>query len=374
MEKQELITLIQSQIAEGKISKEELSQIISTQTVSASVVVKEENSKKIIDVLYAIGAIIAVIGIIVLVAQNWSEIGMIGRISVTLGVSIATYVFGLLIKDEEKNGLSQIMFMVSAVLAPLGVSVALYELDIEFTASILSILSLILASLYGFAFWESVKRRVLTIIMAVFAAISVFALASETEPTNLFLLFAALLSFIWAGVYTFIISKTKMNPMMLVVAFFATVGTYLFSMEFFSDSYNATEYFKWLTILIGASYILISSNIQNETNERDVRMIKNIFYGFGTLAILGVGMSFGGVFDLIVLLAVFGFFYASVYLKSSLMLLLSALFLIADILKITSKYFADSVNWAFMLIVIGFLIIGIGYLVFYLNKKYISQK
>jgi hypothetical protein len=374
MEKQQLISLIQSQIAEGKISKEDLSQIISAEVVSAPVVVKEETSKKLIDVFYAIGGIIAVIGVIILVAQNWAEIGLLGRIFVTLGISVATYVIGLLVKDEEKNVLSQIMFLISSVLAPVGVSITLDEFGIEFTATILALVSVCLAVLYGFAFWDSTKRRVLVLISAIFAAISVFALASETDSTNLFLLSASALSAVWAGVYAFVISKTKMHPLMIVVAFFGTVATYFLSMEFFADSYNAVDYFKWLTILVGASYILLSSNIENQNNDRDIRIIKNIFYGIGTLAVLGTGISFGGVFDLILILVIFGFFYASVYFRSSLMLLFSALFLISHILKITSEYFSDSVNWAVMLIFIGFLIIGIGYTSFYLNKKYISQK
>jgi len=49
------------------------------------------------------------------------------------------------------------------------------------------------------------------------------------------------------------------------------------------------------------------------------------------------------------------------------------LFLIAHIINITGQYFTDSMNWAIILVFVGFLIIGIGYTTFYLNKKYISN-
>ena len=95
-------------------------------------------------------------------------------------------------------------------------------------------------------------------------------------------------------------------------------------------------------------------------------------YGFGTLAILGAGIFIGGVFDLILIALIFAVFYGSVYLKSRSMLIFGAIFLMAHIIKLTSKYFVGSVGWPVALIIVGFLVIGVGYMTFYLNKRFMS--
>ena len=65
---------------------------------------------------------------------------------------------------------------------------------------------------------------------------------------------------------------------------------------------------------------------------------------------------------------------ASIFFRSTTMILVSSGFLIAEIIKLTSRYFVNSIGWPLSLIVIGFLVIGVGYITFSLNKKYIQQK
>lgn len=313
MEKQEIISFIENQIAEGKISKQEVLSALSTDK-------KTENSKNLINVFYIIGAIIALIGIIILIIQNWSDIGLFGRILVTLGISLSSYVAGYMIKDEEKNTLSQVLFTMSAILAPVGTGVLLYEADIEVTPLLISLLSLVWAGVYGAALWG-----------------------------------------------------TKKSVLIIYTIAFATVSLYSFASDLFSNLFNSNDLFKVLTIFVGISYLMIAYSL-SEVSSREKRSVKNILYGLGTIAILGVGISLGGFFDLLMIAVIFGAFYASVYIKSRVVLILSALFLIAHIIKITGEYFANSMNWAMILILVGFVIIGIGYTTFYLNKKYISNK
>jgi uncharacterized membrane protein len=294
-----------------------LSQIISAnQNVEIK---KQENSKNIINVFYVIGAIIAVIGIVILVVQNWSSIGLAGRIFVTSGVSLAAYIIGYLLKDEENKTLSQVLFTVSAVLAPVSTGVLLYEADVEVTPILVSIIALGWALFFGLALWGA-----------------------------------------------------KRNILILITTAFATVSIYSFVADLLQEYYYSNDLFKWLTVFIAVSYISIALNIENHDRER--KAVQGFLYGFGTMGILGVLMSFSGVFNLITILVIFAAFYASVFLKSRIMLILSALFLIAHIIKITGQYFANSMNWAVALIFVGFLIIGIGYTTLYLNKKYISQR
>lgn len=312
MEKQEIISFIESQIAEGKISKQELFSALSIDK-------KTETSKNLINIFYIIGAIIALVGIIILIVQNWSDIGLVGRILVTLGISLSTYVAGYLIKDEERHTLSQVLFTMSAFLAPVGTGVLLHEAKIEVTPLLVSAISLVWAVMYGSALWGT-RKSILIIFTTAFATVSLYSLASE-----------------------------------------------LFSNLFYSN-----DLFKLLTIFVGVAYVLMAYSL-SEVGSHERRSVKNILYGLGTIAILGVGISFGGFIDLLMIAVIFGAFYASVYIKSTVVLMLSALFLIAHIINITGEYFADSMNWAMVLIFVGFLIIGIGYATFYLNKKYISN-
>ncbi len=92
--------------------------------------------------------------------------------------------------------------------------------------------------------------------------------------------------------------------------------------------------------------------------------------GFGALSLLGFGITIGGFFDIFYILILFAGFYGSIYLKSRAMLLFSSLFLMAHMIKLTSRFFVDSLGWPISLIIIGFLIIGVGYGSYQVKKKY----
>ena len=104
---------------------------------------------------------------------------------------------------------------------------------------------------------------------------------------------------------------------------------------------------------------------------KEVLATQSVLYGLATIAILGAGIFIGGLFDLILVLLIFGAFYGSVYLRSGSMLILASLFLIAHTIKLTAEYFVNSVGWPVALICFGFVIIGVGYGTLYLNKTFI---
>lgn len=320
MDKLQLISFIKEQLEKGTILKEDLSDLANDDSVKKS----SGSHSGLVNVLYGIGAIIAVIGVVILIAQNWNEIGVAGRILVTIGISFATYVSAILLKGPEKNAFSQVMFTISAILAPVGAIVLIEEASIDPTWSVQFFISIIFVVIYGTAFFLS-KRSIL----------------------------------------------------ILFITAFSTWTYYVLLLKSIDSIYSAqTEILQWATILLGASYIFISygfkSILQNST-KKEIRAIQNVLYGLGTIAILGAGISIGGIFDLIFIAFIFGAFYGSVYLKSFPMLVIGAIFLVAHIIKLTSEYFVDSIGWPVALIGIGFLVIGIGYLTVYLNKKYISK-
>src|SRR5213595_2646562 len=99
MDKQQVLSFIEGQLATGKISREDLkiftgdssmSQPIGSapySPTSQALPTKHESSKNLINTFYAIGAIIVTIGVGILIAQHWDEIGFLGRIVVTAGIS-----------------------------------------------------------------------------------------------------------------------------------------------------------------------------------------------------------------------------------------------------------------------------------------------
>jgi len=341
MDKKQIVTFIDEQLATGKISREDLLTLANNgipQSIDDNSVLvsnssniphkhKEESSKKIINTFYAIGAIITLGGVVVLIGQNWTEIGFIGRISVTLGISLMTYIGGFLLNKPSQKAISQVMFIISSALAPLASYVLLNEANINFEWPFTFYTALAMFGLFGYALWAS-----------------------------------------------------KNNVLVLITIGFASWSYYSVILKFFETDNGSYDVLKWATMLLGFSYILIAHGYESmsasigTSDEKEKKVVRGVLIGFGTLAVLGSGIFVGGFFDLIFIAFIFAAFYGSVYLKSPSMLTFGALFLMAHIVKLTSEYFVDSVGWPVALIIIGFLIIGVGYMTYNLNKKYISIK
>jgi uncharacterized membrane protein len=338
MDKPQIIAFIEGQLATGKITREDLVNLVGVSAsnaplpvaptgatpTAAPAVVSEGNSRKLTHVLYVIGAVIVLIGAIILVAQNWNDIGFVGRILVTLGISLITYIAGMVFRGPDRRILSQVLFLISALLAPLGVYVLLKQASIDFNSTVQVIASAILAVIYA---------------------------------TALFV--------------------TRRNILVVVTVGFATWTYYALLIKLFGVNYYDMDFIKWATMLLGVSYLCVAYGyraLNNGVDENEKEAVVGFLNGAGTLAILGGGISIGGMFDMVLILLIFAAFYGSVYLKSRSMLLIAGLFLMAHIIKLTSKYFVDSIGWPVALIVVGFLVIGVGYLTFYLNKKFISSK
>ncbi len=340
MNKEQIIAFIDSQLQSGNISREDLAQLAGTgmstnpqyspttpASSQAQAKFQEQSSKNLINVFYGIGAIIAIIGVIILVVQNWDDIGFAGRILVTLGISLIAYISGLVLRGTERRAISQVMFVISAALAPIGSIVLLNEANIRFEWSTQLGVALSLAVIYGVAYFIS-----------------------------------------------------KRNILILVTIGFATWAYYTFLFNTFASNDYSFDFTKWATIVLGIAYLLIAYSLRSVLKATDTKddsektAIQHVLYGLGTVAILGAAMFLGGIFDLIVIALIFAAFYGSVYLKSRAMLIFAAMFLVAHIIKLTAEYFIDSIGWPIALIIVGFLVIGIGYMTFYLNKKFMSQK
>lgn len=325
MNKQETLSFIQEELSKKNISKDDLLNIVNKNRDS------QGESNKLINVLYTIGAIIAVTGISILIGQNWNDIGMFGRLITTLGIFLATYITAFILQKPEQKILSQVMFSVSAILAPVSAWALLQESNIDFSIKYQTITALLLTIIFATALFVT-RKHILVLITLVFATWGYF-----TEILHIF-----------------------------------DISNY------YGDFYD--DVLKWWVILLGIAYMFIAYGYQSilkpdespEVKEKNI--IQGIIYNLGALGVLIGGISVGGVFDALFVAIIFAVFYIGVYLRSNMMLLLGAIFLVSHIIKITSKYFVDTIGWSVSLILIGFIIIGVSYGTFYISKKYIGKK
>jgi len=322
MDKQQLLSLIKEKAQEGTITLSEVKEQFKKNETHLDDTNADSSTSKLSYVLYGIGALIALVGVLVLIVTYWEDIGFVGRIGVTLGIAFTTYISALCMK-EEHSVLSSVLLIVSAILAPIGIIVVLRNFNIEFNVQT--------------QMWSSLALAI------------IFCTAYSYTKRNI----AILLSLLFTGwtYYT------------LIDTLFPVTG----------------DIAAWTTCIVGIAYVscaylLKEKNIDTDINIFNTQSIKNILYILGTSMTLGSLLTLGGIFDLIIILPLFCAFYLSLFIKSKIMLGLSALFLVIYIFKMTGIYFANSIGWPFALIIIGLLIIGIGYYSIYLSKKYIENK
>src|SRR3989304_9320318 len=117
MKKQQLIEEIKNAISKGELNKSEVIQALSVGNASDDTakdsVIKRMNLSEI---FYYIGGIIVLIGLIVLVYQNWDNFAYAMRVFITFGVGLAFFISAtLLIKIDNLRKLGVIFYFLSAV-------------------------------------------------------------------------------------------------------------------------------------------------------------------------------------------------------------------------------------------------------------------
>ena len=325
MNKEELLQDLWGKINSGEISKEEIASLLkntepTTKEISAT---KRVSHLPVARMLYAIGAVIVLVGIIFFIAQIWDDIGSFGRILLTLGLGIVFVFLGVnLVRKQADNLIGQVFHVIGGLLIPGGYFVLIEELNIStrtpwpFTF------------IFGKIF---LIYLVLTIIQKV-PILTFFTIANGT-------------AFVYFLVFSIIDGIPYIDDEIISV---------------------------YLTMIVGSSYFFLSRAFQNTWNEK----LNRALYLFGSIFVFGA--AFSRVFDselwqFLYFLVIFGGLYLSIYLKSQIILVMSTIFLIAHISYITSEYFADSLGWPISLVILGFIFIGLGYVSVNINKKYINS-
>lgn len=281
----------------------------------------------IAEILYYLGGIIVFIGIIILIYQNWTDLSSFSRISITLGTGIISYVIGMLcMQKKDFDGLGHAFQIISVLVLPIGVSVVFHELSVDLTTSTsASIISGILFGIYLFSYF--VLRRVI------------------------FLLFAILF-----GTFFFFALTNRMIEGQIQL-----------------QDYHLTEY---RVLIVGVTYLLLGHGF----SKISLKGISWILYDFGIIAVLGSALVLGGwspqqniIWELLFPGIALGTLFLSIPLKSKGFLGAGTLFLMIYIGKITGEYFSEGMGWPLALIMCGLMMIGIGFLAFWVNQNYLKK-
>ncbi|MES3031810.1 MAG: DUF2157 domain-containing protein [Patescibacteria group bacterium] len=325
MNKEELFQELSNKINLGEISREEVvSKLHLAQRVSGDTEIMPKNSTNFSmnKMLYVLGVTIVVIGIIIFFYQIWDDIGSTARITVTLGLGLLFTVIGsILLKQKPDDSIGSVFHAIGGMLVPGGAMVAISELNVDTTT-----------------LWP---------VTITFGAIFAFYLLLNFVHKNAILTFFAIAN--------------------------GTVFIYLL-VESIIDGpfYRHEDLYAYLTMAVGASYLLLGHAFRNGWNKRLI----GVLCFFGSAGFLGAGFS--QVFDsvpwqMFYFLFVIGGLFLSTYMKSRAVLVVSTIFLLCHVSYVTGEYFADSMGWPISLVILGFVFIGLGYISININKKYIKN-
>ena len=125
MNKEELLQELTNKIRNGDISREEVVERINAPKATGAIQVSTTN------MLYILGAVAVVIGIVIFVGQIWKDIGSPGKIAVTFGLGLLfTLVGSILLKKNPKEYVGSVFHTIGGLLIPGGAIVTLRELHV----------------------------------------------------------------------------------------------------------------------------------------------------------------------------------------------------------------------------------------------------
>lgn len=326
MNKEEFLKELSAKITTGEISREEIAIRLSLTSPTQTRVIQENSNTStpfsITKMLYVLGAAIVLIGIFIFVFRIWNDIESFERISATLGLGfLITAIGSMLSKSKPDENIGAVFHFIGGILIPGGVIVTLSELNVD-----------------SFSLWPVANG---------FGAIFLFYL---------------------------LLNSVHKHPILTIYAIVnGTAFFYLLVEAIVDGPFEAhLDLYADLTMVIGVSYLLLGHAFRDGWNKKLVAVL----YCFGITGFLGSAFSqvFDSVFwQILYFNLVIGCLALSVYIRSRSILVLSTLFLIGHVSYITGKYFADSLGWPISLVIIGFAVIGLGYVSININKKYISN-
>ena len=315
--KEEIISIVKSGIANKTVSKEDFGFIFD---------LSESNKKKLsienlANIFYIIGGIIIFIGVIILVAMFWGNMNILGKFTFTLGIGLASYISAIFLNTKNSRILSQVLFLLSSILTPLGVFLLMTDMGQRVGAGTAAIVFSIMFGIFFLAH-HITKKSILILINSFYISSIYFALLD-------------------------IIGITSTNEYRAAIMILAS------------------------SFLLYNIFYLPKIKLENEKDIRDKKAVSNIIYLISSAIIYGTTLTFGIISDLIMIPMLFAGFYLGIFVKSKTLLFNSAVFTMVYITKISAFHFSGITGWPILLILLGAIMIGIGLYTIKLSKKYI---
>lgn len=326
MNKEQVLEIIKDSVQKHIVTRQEV--IASVQGLESRADDSSSDKSSIVPkVLYTIGGVIAVVGVVVLLANNWSNIGFGGRWLVTVGFGLATFISAFLVyKKTEYNALSQVFFSISAITMFIGGFVWIDEVaNTPWDGPSVSLLvSFILLVIFGSALYAT-KKKVLHGISTIF----------------------------------------------FTIAYYSWIAQILKGSGF--DLSAIKDVIVYASMILAVGYLMYGSWI-HKTIELTETILYRIYTFCAFALFMGSALFLGGIWNFLYAFLAIGAVTLSINLKSRIGLVVSSIAIGVYCIKISVQYFADSISFSLALLCSGLLIIGLGYLTYYLNKKYIKQQ
>ncbi len=273
------------------------------------------------NILYVLGGVVLGLGLLTFVWQVWEVIGSAGRILVTLGAGSGLLAAGVLYSQSGARIVAAVFLSLGAVLFGGGGIVLLYEVGMLYQLPV-TVWYAVVASLFiGLTF---TLRSVVAGFFAMF--------------------------------YT-------------VVTLYATWFVVLSSISL-TLSQRGTS-LEWLTISIGFGLLVLAYRIQHTFMSGLIGIVG--FFGLNMILLpIAAKMFSSGVWQVVFFLANLGVIALATYLTRTWLLAIGMLYMFFFITYITAEYFADSLGWPLSLILLGVVLMGLGYGSVSIHKRYIK--
>jgi hypothetical protein len=238
----------------------------------------------------------------------------------------------------------------------------------------------LLAEIYHTSFWSIIAFLSLT-------GIGLFALRMKSTP----LLFAGIFS-LFAGVFHFFSiifviifsifyfygrrkDDNKFPYLVLIAGSLTAIPYAILSLGFISEiavvMKDSNTIYLLLTSLIGLVYITMGWFFREKLDL--FKSFSKLLYLFGSFAIVipffFLAGIYSGIWDVIAFLFIAGVISLGVYLSEKVLIFSGAVLLVINIITVSYRHFIDSIGWPIALIVIGLLMLGVGYFSYYLSKR-----
>lgn len=279
----------------------------------------------LVDVMYYVGAGIIILGMSIFVGRNWVLLDNVTRLLVTLGLGMTAYFAGMyLVRRSSIIAVGLMMYVIAAYGMGVGLLVLIHTLGGGINAVSLTLCCALLGVVFLMTY--TIARYSLVMLLSI-----------------------GFMSAAYICFSSYIVEQSTLN--------------------------ERWEYWVGQMVVLGISYLLLAYGWR----QNNLKNLSPFLYVVGSALVLTAwyALQWSGVEVLFVLtmpLLVAAVLYMSVILRRLGLLILGALYTMLYVLGITWRYFSSSISWPLALMVCGFVIIAIGYLVFVLKRKYISHQ